>query len=395
MEHCVLLKYGEMALKGRNARRFANQLVRNLRRAVSDLGGGVRLEPRAGLLVISGAGPSEELTNRARDVMGISAVQPAVRVAKTPEAAADAAVALVRERLNGSSTPSFAVRARRRDKRFPMNSETFAAFLGARIKETFDLPVNLSAPDLEVSVEVDAKEIFLSTDRFPGQGGLPVGISGRAVVLLSGGFDSPVAAYRAMRRGLRCDFVHFTGAPLTGPSSAYKAYALVRQLDRFQHGSRLYVIPMGHAQRELATAGAGELQIVAQRRLMLRTAEALAKQLGAQALVTGDSLGQVSSQTLSNLATVQQATSLLVLRPLVGFDKIEIIEEARRIGTAEISTLPDEDCCSLLTPPHVATSSRPEDLERLEARVDADATVARLLEHAQLLRPEAGANKVA
>src|SRR5207253_7351238 len=152
--------------------------------------------------------------------------------------------------------------------------------------------------------------------------------SGRALVLLSGGIDSPVAAYRMLKRGLRCDFVHFSGRPFTGPESIYKSYAQVARLDRFQTGSRLFVVSFGQAQRRLATAGAGRLQVLAQRRLMVRAACALARREGAQALVTGDSLGQVASQTLHNMAVVDDASVLPVLRPLVAWDKAEIIREA-------------------------------------------------------------------
>jgi thiamine biosynthesis protein ThiI len=226
------------------------------------------------------------------------------------------------------------------------------------------------------------------TDGLPGQGGLPVGMSGRALVLMSGGIDSPVAAYRMMRRGLRCDFLHFSGMPLTGPESVYKAYGLMYQLDRFQSDSRLYVVAFGKTQQKLATSGASRLQIVAQRRLMLKTGEALARRLGAAALVTGDSLGQVSSQTLANLTALDDAVSLPILRPLIGSDKIEIMAEARRIRTLALSELPDQDCCTLLTPRQVETQARIHDLRKLEARLDAGDLAEELAGIAQQYRPE-------
>jgi tRNA uracil 4-sulfurtransferase len=204
---------------------------------------------------------------------------------------------------------------------------------------------------------------------------------------MSGGIDSPVAAYRMMRRGLRCDFLHFSGMPLTGPESVYKAYGLTYQLDRFQGDSRLYVVAFGQAQRRLASSGANRLQIVAQRRLMLKTGEVLARRLGAAALVTGDSLGQVSSQTLANLTALDDAVSLPVLRPLIGQDKIEIIDEARRIATLPLSELPDQDCCALLTPRQVETQARIGDLRRIEARLDAGDLAEELATIAQEYRP--------
>src|SRR5205807_6225829 len=207
--------------------------------------------------------------------------------------------------------------------------------------------VDLGHPDLEIHLEVDRNEIFAFTEKLPGRGGLPVGSSGRALVLVSGGIDSPVAAYRMMKRGLRCDFVHFSGRPFTGPESIYKSYAQVAQLDRFQYDSRLFVVAFGHAQQQLATAGAGRLQVLAQRRLMVRAAAALASREGSTALVTGDSLGQVASQTLHNLAVVEAASDLPLLRPLVGWDKAELMRVAGGSGTLERSHLVAEARCSL------------------------------------------------
>src|SRR5499425_3507671 len=186
-----------------------------------------------------------------------------------------------------------------------------------------------------------------------------------------------------MRRGLRCHFLHFSGMPLTGPESVYKAYGLTRQLDRFQSDSRLFVVAFGNAQRKLASSGAGRLQIVAQRRLMLKTGAALARRLRATALVTGDSLGQVSSQTLTNITALDDAVSLPILRPLIGLDKSEIMAEARRIATLAISELPDQDCCSLLTPRQVETRARVSDLHKIEARLDIDELADELAASAQ------------
>jgi tRNA uracil 4-sulfurtransferase len=205
---------------------------------------------------------------------------------------------------------------------------------------------------------------------------------------MSGGIDSPVAAYRMMRRGLRCDFLHFSGMPLTGPESVYKAYGLMYQLDRFQCDSRLWVVAFGKAQQKLASSGASRLQIVAQRRLMLKTGEVLARRLGAAALVTGDSLGQVSSQTLTNLTALDDAVALPILRPLIGLDKVEIMAEARRIRTLALSELPDQDCCTLLTPRQVETQARIADLRKLEARLDAGDLAEVLAGIAQGYRPD-------
>lgn len=345
----------------------------------------MRIRRRDAVLVVQSSMDQTDLLQRARRVIGISVVQPALRVSKAPADAADAALRLARD-IGG--LPRFAVRARRRDKHFPMTSEQLAGYIGARVQKGLGWPVNLGDPQVEIFVEVHRHEVFVSVERHRGQGGLPIGSSGRALVLLSGGFDSPVAAYRAMRRGLHCEFLHFTGAPLTGPASTYKAYAHVRQLDRFQYGSRLHVVAIGTAQRTLAVAGARTAQVIAQRRLMLRTAEALAKDCGAHALVTGDSLGQVASQTLSNLETVETAASLPLLRPLLCWDKDEMLAEGRRIGTADISALPDEDCCSLLSPPHPATHTSVEQLTEIEERSAIGTLIPQLLAKRQILIPQ-------
>jgi tRNA uracil 4-sulfurtransferase len=196
-----------------------------------------------------------------------------------------------------------------------------------------------------------------------------------------------VAAYRMMKRGLRCDFVHFSGRPFTGPESVYKAYALAGRLDRFQGDSRLFVVSFGTAQRRLASAGAGRLQVLSQRRLMVKVASALGRREGAEALVTGDSLGQVASQTLPNLAVVEEASELPLLRPLIDRDKQEIVEIAKRLGTYEISILPDEDCCQLFSSKLAVTRGQPDDLRQIERAADIEELIDTLVESAELHRP--------
>ncbi|HEY2265059.1 MAG TPA: THUMP domain-containing protein, partial [Streptosporangiaceae bacterium] len=242
-EPCVLLKLGEIVLKGRNRQQFERILLANIRAALRDVGVPADLRQREGVIVLRVAdgrqrGPAGwaraagQIAERMQDVPGIVRVCVPLRVPKTPEAICAAAMALTKD-----AAGTFAVRARRRDKRFPLTSGEIGVQVGREIQEAHGLSVNLSRPDTTVFIEVDSDEIFVFTEGMAGQGGLPVGMSGRGVVLMSGGIDSPVAAYRMMRRGLRCFFLHFSGMPLTGPESIYKAYALVRGLDRFQGGS--------------------------------------------------------------------------------------------------------------------------------------------------------------
>jgi thiamine biosynthesis protein ThiI len=338
---------------------------------------------RGGVFIVSGNVPHDELIDRCLGLPGVSVVQPALRCPRDAMAAADAAVELLRERPGRT----FAVRATRRDKSFALRSIELSRLLGDVVRVRLGLGVDLSEPDLELFLEVDHKELLVSVERMRGAGGLPVGTSGRALVLLSGGLDSPVAAHRMMKRGLRCDFIHFSGRPFTSPESIYKAYALVGTLDRFQGDSRLYVVTFGPAQRRLATAGAGRLQVLSQRRLMVRVASALAERIGAEALVTGDSLGQVASQTLPNLAVVEQAAQMPLLRPLIDRDKAEIVEAARTLGTFDISILPDEDCCQLFSSKVASTRGHPDDLLRIERTADVEELVEQLAASAELFHP--------
>jgi tRNA uracil 4-sulfurtransferase len=381
---CVLLMFGELTLKGRKRSSFAAALERNLRRALRGVDGIEFQRHGSSLLVVPPAGGLARVLQTATELPGLSVVQPALRVEPAVEPACRAAIELLRGTPAGTT---FAVRSRRREKSFPVSSMDVARLVGTAVKDALGLGVELSHPGVELHVDSYERELFVSVARLRGAGGLPVGTSGRALVLLSGGIDSPVAAYRMMKRGLRCDFVHFSGQPLTGPESAYKAYALVSRLNRYQGRSQLFVVPFGLAQRLLASSGAGRLQVLAQRRLMVRVGDALARREGCEALVTGDSLGQVASQTLRNLEVVEGASTLPLLRPLLDRDKAEIIEEAERLGTFEISILPDEDCCTLLAPRRAVTWTEPEPLIELERRVDVETVVERLVDQALAMWP--------
>ncbi|GIH45685.1 tRNA uracil 4-sulfurtransferase ThiI [Microbispora rosea] len=385
-EPSVLLKLGEVVLKGRNREIFEMRLRANIKHALKDHR--VDIRQRHGVIALflpagTEVEEAEVVAARVADVPGIVLVHLAWRVAKDTDAITKAAIELIRDSDEVARKARFAVRSRRRDKRFPLRSNELDRVVGGAINDTYGLPVDLSNPELTVHIEVDKDEAFLFTGGRPGQGGLPVGSSGRALALLSGGIDSPVAAYRMMRRGLRVDFLHFSGIPFTTSESIYKAYALVRNLDKFQGKSRLWVVPFGKAQQSIKNSGQDRLAVIAQRRLMLKTAEEVAHRIHAEALVTGDSLGQVSSQTLTNITAQDHAVDLPILRPLIGLDKTEIMAEARRIGTLEISELPDEDCCTLLAPRQAETRAKIEDLKQIEKRLDAEDLAAQLADSIQ------------
>ena len=379
----MLLKFGELALKGRNRPLFVNALERNLRRLTSDLGP-LEVRHRGGVLIVTGDVPEDALVERCLALPGVSVVQPALRCERDAAAGADAAVALLR----GRPGRTFAIRST------PARQALSAAFDGSLAGDRRRGPgaARPGRGPLESGPRGArggglARSCSCPPTACAAPAGCPVGSSGRALVLLSGGLDSPVAAYRMMKRGLRCDFVHFSGRPFTGPESVYKAYALAGRLDRFQGDSRLFVVSFGPAQRRLATAGAGRLQVLSQRRLMVKVASELGRREGAEALVTGDSLGQVASQTLPNLALVEEAAELPLLRPLIDRDKSEIVEIAKQLGTYEISILPDEDCCQLFSSKLAVTRGHTDDLRRIERTADIEEMVDGLVESAELHHP--------
>ncbi|XVQ13664.1 tRNA uracil 4-sulfurtransferase ThiI [Spirillospora sp. CA-255316] len=387
-EPCVLIKLGEVVLKGKNRELFEKRLAGNIRAAIRPIAR-VEVVRRHGVMVVRAREATvatvDALAERITDVMGIVWAHRAWRVGKDVESVERAALELMAGREG-----TFAVRSRRRDKRFPLTSTELDRRVGAAIADRYGLPVRLKNPDHTLSIEIDRDEAFVFSGGLPGQGGLPVGMSGRGLVLMSGGIDSPVAAYRMMRRGLRVDYLHFSGMPFTGPESIYKAYALVRELDRFQGGSRLFVVPFGKAQQQIKSSGADRLAVIAQRRLMLRTGEVLARRLHGGTLITGDALGQVSSQTLANITALDDAVELPILRPLIGMDKIEIMDQARRIRTLSISELPDEDCCTLLAPRRAETRAKIDDLRQIEKRLDVGELAEQLADSVQEHRPVYG-----
>ncbi|MFI0445014.1 tRNA uracil 4-sulfurtransferase ThiI [Actinomadura sp. 6N118] len=387
-EPCVLIKLGEVVLKGKNRELFERRLADNVRSATRGIAR-VDVIRRHGVFIVRTKDATVEkidaLAERISDVMGIVWAHRAWRVGKDVESVERAALELMAGR-----TGTFAVRTKRRDKRFPLTSTELDRQVGGKINDVYGLPVKLKGPDHTLSIEIDRDEAFVFSGGLPGQGGLPVGMSGRGLVLMSGGIDSPVAAYRMMRRGLRVDYLHFSGMPFTGPESIYKAYALVRELDKFQGGSRLFVVPFGKAQQQIKSSGADKLAVIAQRRLMLKTGEVVAHRLGGGTLITGDALGQVSSQTLTNITALDDAVELPILRPLIGMDKIEIMDQARRIRTLSISELPDEDCCTLLAPRRAETRAKIEDLRQIEKRLDVAELADQLAESVQEHRPVYG-----
>ena len=364
---CVLVRYHEVALKKGNRPYFVELLKRNLVSAVKGLGlEEAKSLPARLLLRFSAGGNAEEIRRRVEGVFGVANFSFAERVPRD----LDALQARVLDALDGKRFASFRVDARRADKEFPLTSPEINRRIGAAIKERSGARVDLKNGELTIAIEILPRDAFFAFDKIAGAGGLPVGASGRVVSLISGGIDSPVAAYRMMQRGCRLIFVHFHGAPYLDGTSQEKVRQLVQILTRHQFTSRLYLVPFGEIQRQIVAAVLRPLRVVLYRRMMLRIAESIARREKAGALVTGESLAQVASQTLENMTVIEKAARLSVLRPLVGMDKQEIIDQARRIGTFETSAIPDQDCCQLFVPKHPATKARLADVEDSESRLD-------------------------
>jgi tRNA uracil 4-sulfurtransferase len=359
----IVVHYKELALKGRNRPWFIQLLVRNLKVALA--GVGVRsvrsvmgrieidLEPRA---------EWDAIMPRLGRVFGIANFSFAARAPHDFDALAAAILGDVGDRRPSS----FRVSARRADKRLRFTSPQLEGEVGGRIKEATDWHVDLDHPALTIHIEAMPDHAFYFFGKEPGAGGLPTGTGGRVACLLSGGIDSPVAAFRLMRRGCVVQFIHFHSYPILSRASQEKVREIAALLTRFQLRSRLCLVPFGELQQQVLLAVRPELRVVVYRRLMLRIAERIARAGRARALVTGEVLGQVASQTLDNMTTIAEATRMAVLRPLVGMDKDEITTEAIRIGTYPISIIPDQDCCTLFTPKHPATRAPKAEIDEAE-----------------------------
>jgi len=362
--------YHELALKGGNRGRFERALRENVRRAVGPIAP-CRLVSRGGRILLETEGDGRVVQERAARVCGVAHV---LRVQRFPREL-DVVGAEIAARLREAAPRNFRITTKRADKSFPLTSVDVNREVGAIVHETTGIPVRLKQPEMDVLLSVLDDEILVGFDKLKGPGGLPVGTGGKVAVLMSGGIDSPVAAWRMMNRGCRCDLVHFHSHPLVDRTTQDKARDLAELLTAWQFRTRLHLVPLAQIQTEIRLHCPDALRVILYRRFMLRIAQVLARRRRCRALVTGESLGQVASQTLSNLVTVDDVAQMPVLRPLIGTDKSEIVAAAERIGTYEISIQPDQDCCQLFVPRRPATRSTPAQAEEAEAALDVEGLV--------------------
>lgn len=372
MKTYVIVKTHELALKGNNRPWFMRRLVDNLRNATK--GTGVESVWHAHLLVgltLADEADWPAVRDRVKQCFGVAKFFKAYEIPRDLGQVKEALQPLLARR----SFESFRITASRADKRFPIRSDEINRELGTYVKDLTGARVDLSKPDLQIFLDVLPSGILLYFEEVRGHGGLPVGVSGEVMVMLSGGIDSPVAAWQMMKRGCRATFVHFHSYPLVDKSSIEKSAELAQHLTRHQYGSNLLLAPLAEAQKQIIVSTPPAYRVILYRRVMVRITEALARRHGAKAIVTGESCGQVSSQTLENIAVIDQAANMPILRPLIGFNKEEIVNLARVIDTYPISIQPDQDCCSLFVPRHPETRAGLETVLRLEDAFQVDELV--------------------
>ncbi len=373
MRELLLVRYGEIFLKGLNRPYFMRALVGKVKHAVKDVGGHVWLHD--GRIFVSDFTDLDECIRRVTKVFGVHSVCPAVEMEKDSFEAIAAQAVRMTEGLKGT----FKVVARRSDKRYPMNSPQINEELGYRILKAHpELSVDIRHPDHVVNVEI-RDMAYLYVKVIMAYGGMPVGTGGKAALLLSGGIDSPVAGWMIAKRGVQICAVHFHSYPYTSDRAKEKVLELARILSESCCGIRVHIVPFTHIQMEIHEKCPEEYTTLIMRRFMMRIAEAVARKEGAQALITGESVGQVASQTMEALCVTDSAVSMPVFRPVIGFDKSDIIDIAQKIGTFETSSLPYEDCCTVFTPRHPATKPKMDIVQEAESRLDGEALMAEAL----------------
>ncbi|MDB7817301.1 tRNA uracil 4-sulfurtransferase ThiI [Intestinimonas butyriciproducens] len=381
MTEMILLKLGELVLKGANRHTFEDKLKSNIARRLRPLGK-FRVYTRQSTTYVEPLSDTCDMDaayEAMKHVFGVVGISRAKACEKTREAMLETARSYLGDKLSAAHT--FKVESKRADKSFPMTSIALSQWVGGELDDLYpNLQVDVHQPELTVHLEVRDYAAFVHADPEPGAGGLPVGTSGRALSLLSGGIDSPVASWMMAKRGVALEMVHFYSYPYTSPEAREKVLELAKLLTPWCGRLTVHVVPFTHIQEELRRSCPEDYFTLLMRRFMMRIAEGVARRTGCRAVVTGESLGQVASQTMDAMAVTGAVTALPIFRPLVGMDKEEAVRIARKIGTFETSILPYEDCCTVFTPRHPRTRPRLEDVEAIEEPLDVEDLVKEALE---------------
>jgi thiamine biosynthesis protein ThiI len=383
MQEVLLIRYGELGLKRANRGEFEKALERHVSWAVRDMPG-ARVVRTHGRLFVEGEFCKRASLERLAKVPGIVAINPARKVPSEISAIREGAVACLSQAQESVHVNSFKVEARRSDKSFPLTSPEINGALGGTILNAFPgLSVDVHSPDVTLRVEVREDGTYLYWEQVLGPGGLPIGTSGRGLLLISGGIDSPVAGYLAMKRGISLAALHFWSYPITGQRAKDKVIALSRILMEYDPQFRLYIARFTEIQTAILEKAPERFRITVMRRMMMRVASLFAEKIRAQAIFTGENVGQVASQTIESLAAIQDAASLPVLRPLICFNKTETTQIAKSIGTYDLSVLPYEDCCSVFVPKHPVIKPTLDEARTAESSLEIEDLVSRCVQEIQ------------
>ncbi|KAF0371123.1 tRNA 4-thiouridine(8) synthase ThiI [Pediococcus acidilactici] len=385
----IMVRYGELSTKGKNRKDFIARLGGNIRKSLKDFEQVVVHPNRDRTHVTLNGASSAAVIARLKRVFGIQNLSPMLKVEKSMEAVQEGALAMMKEQLKPQMT--FKINTRRSDKDFPINTDTMNRELGGFILENFpESQVKMKNPDITLRVEIRSNGIFLTSEVIDGAGGLPVGTAGKGMMMLSGGIDSPVAAYLGMKRGVEMEMVHFFSPPYTSEQALAKAKELSGKLAAYSGNVQFLQVPFAEIQETIKEKCPEGYLMTIQRRMMLRLTVALAQKRGGLAIFNGESLGQVASQTMESMMAINDVTTMPIIRPVVSMDKNEIIEIAKEIDTYDLSIMPFEDCCTIFAPP--APKTRP-DLEKAryyEGKIDVEGLMKRALDGVQVTNIHAG-----
>jgi len=379
----IICHYHEIGLKGKNRKFFEKKLIENIKGTLSPehfkyvrrISGRILIE-----LTPSGIEKQKQISEKLKNIFGIAYFALAMNSKQEIKSIQRTAYNLLKDK----KFKTFRISTKRSKKDFSLSSQQINEKVGEYILKKLNKKVNLENPDIICFIEIVEKNAFLYLEKISGSGGLPVGVSGKAMLLISGGIDSPVAAYYAMKRGVKLIFVHFHAYKYTERASLEKVSQLIKVLNKFQFDTKLYLIPFDDIQKEILLKTPEKLRIILYRRCMIRIAEKIAEKEKAKALITGESIGQVASQTLENLGVIEKATDLPIIRPLIGLDKQEIIDKAKKIGTYDISILPHQDCCARFLPRYPETKAKIKEIERAEKRLNIKKLIKQAIKNADI-----------
>ena len=385
MEKVLSVSLGEIALKGLNRKYFEDQLIKNMRRVIKDIGFEKIYKEQGKIYIEAEEYNFSQMINRLKKVFGLVYISPCIRIEKNEEKIKEASIAAIREKIDKERINTFKVDTNRADKNFPIKSPELSRQIGGLILQNFnELKVDVHNPDTFLYIDIK-QNAYIYTDKIKGYGGLPLGTNGKGLLLLSGGIDSPVAGFLMAKRGLEISAVHYHSYPFTSERAEEKVKDLARILSRYVGRIKMYSINLLEIQKEINSKCKENEMTILSRRFMMKIAGRIAEREGINALITGESLGQVASQTIEGISVTNKAVDIPILRPLIGVDKVDIIDIARDIETFETSILPFEDCCTVFLPKHPVTKPKIEDILKSEEALDIETLVNKAIENIELI----------